>query len=150
MADYVIIMVAAAAIGFIFAAVNIINAYKIFTSDDLRSFNNPKNILRNKLITFIGYPLADLVFAVLCAAMIYVNNDGYSMSMKIPCYIMGIAALISSVLQGIILKKDIINGALDDNKMFSNTVFKVCGISVISMAALIYFFIQLKLAYLIY
>lgn len=144
MNEYVIIMVVAAAIGFIFAAANIINAYKIFVSDDFRKFNYSKNVLRNKIITIIGYPLTNLIFAILCAAIMYMEYDGYSISMKIPCIIMGIATLISSALQGIILKKDIINGVLDDIKMITKTVIKVSGFNVISIAALIYFFIQVN------
>ena len=144
MADYVIIMIAAAAIGFLFAAVNIINAYKIFISDDFRKLNHSKIVLRNKLPILMACPLSNLIYAVLCAAIIYMEFDGFSISMKIPCYIMGIAALICSALQGIVLKKDIINGALDDDKMISTAVLKIGVIEIISIAALVYFFIQVN------
>ena len=144
MNEYVIIMVAAAAIGFIFAAVSIINAYKIFISDDFRKLNHSKNVLKNKLPILMACPLSNLIYAVVCSAIIYMEHDGFSISMKIPCYIMGIAAFICSALQGIVLKKDIINGALDDDKMISTAVLKIGIIEIISIAALTYFFIQVN------
>lgn len=138
---YLIIMFAAVAAGFALAASISIGAYKEYIGNDLIKKENSEDVLKGKFIV-----LASSIFTkVMYAAVIFLMTKTSSISvetMKLPVLAFSAAAFITMLLQGIVLKKETLAGALDDANMNSKLIIKVMSCEAICVLAFIYIFLS--------
>lgn len=138
---YLIIMFAAVIAGFAIAASISIGAYREYIGNDLIKKENSEKFLKGKFFVLVAYVSSKIFYAAVVAFIPMIDNIGYE-KVKFPFIIFGIAAFLSMILQGIVLKKDTLAGALDNANQYSKVILKIGLCEAISVLALIYIFLS--------
>lgn len=123
---FALIMLAVSLLGFVIAVVMSLTAYK--------------NSVRDSLLN-LGIIFTNVIFTAVAAWLIYVRSFAVdvSMTMKTPCYVLGLLTFICCIIQGNIIKIEIKNGKTE--KLTEKIVFP----EILSIAGILYFFIQSKI-----
>lgn len=137
MPTFALIMLAESLLGFAIATALSLVACKNSVST---------NSVKAKLITLICIVFINVIYTGIAALNIYINSFAVdvSMTMKTPCYVLGLTSFICSIIQGSIIKKSIVNGSLgvESIKKLTGKIFIP---EIISIAGILYFLLQSKI-----
>lgn len=134
MPTFALIMLAESLLGFVIAAALFLSAYKKIEGN---------NSSKARLIIFVGIVFANVIYAIIAALNIYMRSFAVdvAMTMKIPCYVLGLMTLICCVIQGFIIKNEIEKGSFGEESLKMLTG-KLAVPEILSIAGLLYFFIK--------
>ena len=123
---FALIMLVVSFMGFIIAAFMSLTAYK--------------NSVRDSLLN-LGIIFTNVIFTAIAAWLVYIRSFAVdvSMTMKTPCYVLGLLTFICCIIQGCIIKIEIKNGRTE--KLTGKIVFP----EILSIAGMLYFLIQNKI-----
>lgn len=130
MPTFALIMLAESLLGFVIAAALSLSACKSIAGNSLK---------KASLIILIGIVLINVIYTGIAAWLIY--NRAFavdvSMTMKTPCYVLGLMSFICSVIQGAVIKAE-----LENNKSTKVIIEKLLIPEIISLVGILYFFMQ--------
>ena len=123
-------MLAESLLGFVIAATLSLSVFKNLAGSKAR------------IIILIGIVFINVIYTGIAAWIIYIRAFAVdvSMTMKTPCYVLGLMSFICSVIQGAIIKAE-----LEKNKSTNTIIGKLLVPEVLSLVGLIYFFMQSRI-----
>ena len=140
---YLIIMFAAVAAGFALAASISIGAYKEYIGNDLIKKENSEKFLKGKFFVLEGYIAAKVFYAGVIFLMTRTISFDIE-AVKMSLLVFGAAAFLTMLLQGIIIKKDTLAGALDNANQYSKVIIKLGLTEAITVLALMYVLLSFR------
>lgn len=140
---YLIIMFAAVAAGFALAASIAIGAYKEYIGNDLIRKENSEKFLKGKFFVLVGYIAAKVFYAGVIFLMTRTISFDIE-AVKMSLLVFGAAAFLTMLLQGMIIKKDTLAGALDNANQYSKVILKLGLTEAIAVLALMYVFLSFR------
>lgn len=140
---YLIIMFAAVAAGFAIAASISIGAYKEYIGNDLIKKENSEKFLKGKFFVLVGYIAAKVFYAGIIFLMTRTISFDIE-AVKMSLLVFGAAAFLTMLLQGIIIKKDTLAGALDNANQYSKVIIKLGLTEAITVLALMYVLLSFR------
>ena len=140
---YLIIMFAAVAAGFAIAASISIGAYKEYIGNDLIKKENSEKFLKGKFFVLVGYIAAKVFYAGIIFLMTRTISFDIE-AVKMSLLVFGAAAFLTMLLQGIIIKKDTLAGALDNANQYSKVILKLGLTEAITVLALMYVLLSFR------
>ncbi len=143
MNNFLILFIALVATGFLVSAVISVSAYKAYMSNEFIKRENDDSILRQKFFTLLSYTFSKVMYAAVIVFIVF-NNAIAIETVKTALIILGAVSLVVMIVQGDIIKDDVVKGALDKPELYSKTVLKISVAEAFVIFALIYAFIKLQ------
>ena len=138
---FLIIMFAAVIAGFALAASIAIGAYREYIGNDLIRKENSEKFLKGKFFVLVGYIFSKVMYAAVIFLMTKTAPFDIE-AVKMSLLVFGAAAFLTMLLQGSVIKKETLAGALDNANQYSKVILKLGLCEVISVLALIYIFLS--------
>lgn len=142
MTGYYMTMLAAVIVGFAISAAECIRAYKEYVGNDFIKKENSEKEIRKKFITLIGDVSTAIFYAIV---LVFVSGQASDTErMKLALLIFTAVTFVCMLLQGRIIKKDVLSGALDDSNKYGITLVKISICEVAIIISLVFAFISTK------
>ena len=133
------LMIILPAAGAVFGTVLLQKAYENYT-DTNKIKKNEENDVRAKYYVLAVLPMLNVLYGLAIALIVnsYFTGAQISKNVGLPCVVLAVTLLLSTLISAFLVRRDINKGALRDTKLFGKTVIKVIALELVIVIGLFF------------
>ena len=133
------LMIILPAAGAVVSTVLLQKAYENYT-DTNKIKKNEENDVRIRYFSLAALPMLNVLYGLAIALIInsYFTSAQLSRNVGLPCVVLAVTLLLSTLAAAFIVKRDMNNGALRDTKLFGKTVIRVIVLELVIVLGLFF------------